>query len=99
MFGRGIGRRELWTVRDGKGEARPLKKATKVTDLCHGRDAGRESAKNSRFGLCQRPAKFLKGLPAECGRDQQPVGTKCVAALNELTDRVVGPVKRHGVND
>ena len=81
-----------------QGQPRPLHQGAKVADLAHGQHPWRQAPGHQAFRLGEARAQFVQRPAARQNGDAQPVGAQRAAALHQLTDRVVGPVQRQGMD-
>ena len=80
-------------------EARPRQKAAQIADLAHGQEARGQAAGGLDLGAGQGVAQFSQRFAAQTGGHEQAVRLQRAGRLHDLADRVLGPVKRHDVND
>ena len=95
----GIARSQLNPVSDRKSESGTLKKRAAVTHTGHRRNPRAGTAARRDFRMQQGRPQLSQRFAAETHCQQQPVRLHGQPALNELADRIIGPMEGHRVND
>ncbi len=65
----------------------------------HRQDPGADSTMNSDFGGQKGLTQFKQGLATKQGPKKHAAGFKGEPTLDQLTDRIVGPMQRHAVEN
>lgn len=85
-------------IRNRKSQPGSVQQPAHIANLAHRQDPWRQAARLLRLGLSQRGAQFVQGLTSKANGHEQAILGQAISALNDLPNRVIGPVQRHGVN-
>ena len=86
-------------IRDRQRKAGPPQKPPEIADFAHRQHTRRQAAVKRAFRFGQTGAQFVQGAPARQNGDQKSIRPQGPEALDQLPDRIVRPMERHGVND
>lgn len=75
-----------------------MEQRAEVAYLGHGRDSRGKPAEQVRFRLGQRRPQLMERFSPQHDPKEKPVGAKRPSRLDQLANRVVGPMQAHGVN-
>ncbi len=76
-----------------QGEPCALHQSAQIADLGHGQHPRAQPACHLRFSSGKAGAQLVQRLPAEKRRDQQPIGRQGMATLDQLANRIIGPMQ------